>query len=86
MKYKEYWLYYFEPTNMLFAFKEIQQIKRQHPENFKETHVIEYQAYEKLQKQNEKLKDALNLITKVTHGHKTIAEETLKEIENDPAS
>lgn len=63
MKYTEYWLYYFKPTNMLFAFKEIQEIKRQHPENFKETHVIEYQAYQDLE---QKLAIAREFIKKVS--------------------
>lgn len=83
MKYKEFWIdFKFGEEESAHQITDVSLVKLKYP--YKNIfHVIEYQAYEKLQKQNEKLKDSLKLISKTTYGHKTIAQETLKEIEDD---
>lgn len=57
MKYKEFWIVdNCEEPCLAFNDKEEALSIRTYPDKY---HVIEYQAYEKLQKQNEKLKNVL---------------------------
>lgn len=59
---REFWIYPYKTTRMLFTYLTPQPYKQEAPENFDEIRVIEYKEYEKLKKQNEILTEALNKI------------------------
>jgi len=43
---REFWIYPFKPTNMIFTYLTPQKIKQAAPENFDEIHVIEASFYQ----------------------------------------
>ena len=55
-KFRQFWIYPFKTTKMLFTYLEPNELKKYAPENFDEVHVVEIAALEAAQKEIERLK------------------------------
>lgn len=55
-QFRQFWIYPFKTTKMLFTYLEPNELKKYAPENFDEVHVVEIAALEAAQKEIERLK------------------------------
>ena len=59
-QFRQFWIYPFKTTKMLFTYLEPNELKKYAPENFDEVHVVEIAALEAAQKEIAELKDELD--------------------------
>ena len=72
-QFRQFWIYPFKTTKMLFTYLEPNELKKYAPENFDEVHVVEIAALEAAQKEIEQLKAALKVAEDALNKYKDSA-------------